>query len=200
MEISGIILAGGRSTRMQSDKAFEKINNENLIDIVLTRITSICGETIIVTNNVPLYRDYEKETVRVITDLIPGQGPLSGIHAGLTAAQYEAALVTACDMPFINIDLARYMLDNLGVYDAVIPRIGNLVEPLFAVYSRRSLPVIEKTLQKGMRKVRDVFDRMNVRYLSDEEVRRFGEPQCMFLNVNNRDDLKRAEEIAQRLG
>ncbi|MGE5404601.1 MAG: molybdenum cofactor guanylyltransferase, partial [Candidatus Saccharibacteria bacterium] len=113
---------------------------------------------------------------------------------------HEYSLVVACDMPFIHLPLAAYMLGKAPGYDVVVPRINDKVEPLFSIYHRESRSAIEASLRAGQFKPRVVFQSLNVKYIEENEIKQFGDPEIMFYNVNNRQDLAQAETIARRVG
>ncbi len=199
IKASGIVLAGGRSSRMKINKAFAEVSGLKLIDNVLGKVSQVFDEVILVTNDPENYYYYANESVRIISDLIPGKGPLSGIHAGLYCAAYDITLAVACDMPFLNMDLAVHMIDMVGDHDGVVPRIGEHFQPLFAVYTRRCLPIIEESLLLDRLKMSDIYKFLDILYLDEKEIRRFGDPEVMFHNINNREDLKHAEGLVKKV-
>lgn len=117
--VSALILAGGRSHRMGQDKAFIPFDGKPLVARVLARVQPICAETIIVANDADRYAQFG---TRIVGDVYPGKGSLGGIYSGLAAAQEPYALAVACDMPFLNHDLLRYMMSLAPQYQVVIPR------------------------------------------------------------------------------
>lgn len=117
--VSGLVLAGGQSRRMGRDKAFLEFEGKPLIERVIERVAKVCTRVIIVANDVDAYKQFG---VQVIGDVYPGKGSLSGIYSGLQAAQEASALAVACDMPFLNEGLLRYLISLSSQYDVVIPR------------------------------------------------------------------------------
>ncbi|MGE5415186.1 MAG: molybdenum cofactor guanylyltransferase [Acidobacteriota bacterium] len=199
MKISGLILAGGRSSRMQANKAFVELNGQKIIEGVLEKLSCL-DEIIIITNEPAEYEKYRSSVLHITQDIIPGKGPLSGIHAGLTISLYDFSLVVACDMPFINLSLAAYMLSKAPGYDVVVPRINDNIEPLFSIYDRGCREAIETAIKAGRFRTRDVYRDLRIKYIEENEIRQFGDPEVMFYNVNNRQDLVQAENIARRVG
>ena len=199
VKASGIVLAGGRSSRMQINKALAEVSGLKLIDNVLGKVSQVFDEVLLVTNDPENFYYYSNESVRIISDLIPGKGPLSGIHAGLYCARYDVTLAVPCDMPFLNMDLAVHMIDLVGDHDGVVPRIGEYFQPLFAVYTRRCLPKIEESLLLDQLKMSDIYKSLDILYVDEKEIRRFGDPAVMFYNINNRDDLKYAEGLIKKV-
>lgn len=194
---TGVILAGGKSSRMNfNNKAFLHIGGKRIIEIILFKFVSFFDETIMISNE-PLLYEYLK--VPVYKDIYPGLGPMSGIHAGLTYSRNDAAFVLACDMPFINMQMVDYMLKKLAGYDAVVPRIDNFLHMTAAVYSKSCLPVLSNNLQQGKLKMSLLFEELNAVAVEEEEVVLFGDKSEMFHNINSEEDLLKAEKIARRL-
>lgn len=194
-QISGIILSGGQNSRMKTNKAFLKIDNQYIIENTISELKKFCSEIIIVTNEPELYNNLG---VKVITDVIPRRGPLSGIHAGLLAAGNFQSFVVACDMPFINGELARYMVEHATDCDVLVPQVGDYLQPLFAVYSKNCLPPIESCLKRDMRKIIAFYHEVRVKYLSEIIIRKYVDTEKVFYNVNTPEELDRAQRWDSR--
>ena len=136
--------------------------------------------------------------VQIVIDTYSGKGPLMGIYSGLKHSQDAHSPVVACDMPFLNMNLLRYMMDIAGGFDVVIPKSDGLVEPLHAVYSMRCLAVMESMLVDGNFKVSDLLQRVKVRYVEESEIDLFDPQHLSFFNINTPADLKMAEQIVSR--
>lgn len=121
-----------------------------------------------------------------------------GIYSGLKRSQDPHSVVVACDMPFLNINLLRYMTGLAGGFDVVIPKLGELVEPLHAVYSTKCLSVMENMLEDGNFKISDLLQRVRVRYVEESEIDSFDPQHLSFFNINTPADLERAEQIVKR--
>ncbi|MDH7576300.1 MAG: molybdenum cofactor guanylyltransferase [Bacillota bacterium] len=196
MEAAGIILAGGKSSRFQGNKAFAEIASQRIIDRIIALLRDVFPKLIVVTNSPSEYQDLE---VEVVKDLIPCRGPLSGIHTGLIISPYALNFVAACDMPFISGALAAYLVKQAtSDDDAVVPLIRGYPEPLFAVYRKTCLPFIETCLQAGNYKVTSFYDSVRVRYVPEAELIPLGGLKNFF-NINTREDLKQASNIANTL-
>lgn len=195
--MTGIVLAGGRSTRLGRNKAIEPIGGKLLLHRVLDRLGAVFEELIVVVRDedwvTPYLRGY---SARVIPDVYPGLGTLAGIFAGLQAAQTMHAFVCACDMPFLSIPLLTYMRTLAEGFDVVIPVVDGREEPMHAIYSKRCLEPIETRLRRGGARVIDFFPEVQVRYIDDAEIRRFDPELQSFFNVNTPADLERALAIA----
>ncbi|MDH7497929.1 MAG: molybdenum cofactor guanylyltransferase [Syntrophomonadaceae bacterium] len=192
---SGVILAGGQSSRMEENKAFVRVGGTPIIEILVERLARAFADVILVTNQPELYAGLG---VRVVTDLIPRLGPLSGLHAGLAHAGGRPIFACACDMPFVSMELARFLLGLLPGHDAVAPLVGGRFQPLCAAYAPGCLAVFERCLHQGRLKISRVYqEELKVRYVSDEEVARFGDPEVLFCNVNSPEALARARQLAR---
>lgn len=132
---------------------------------------------------------------RIVTDFYPGKGPLGGIYTGLRAADTFYSLVVACDMPFLNLALLRHLLRLAPGFDLVVPKIGGMLEPLHAVYSKNCLGVMEKLLHTGRLQIAEVMPLVKTRYVGDEEVDEFDPKHLSFLNINTEADLQRAKAL-----
>jgi molybdopterin-guanine dinucleotide biosynthesis protein A len=191
-EATGVILAGGESRRMGRDKLPLIVGGKPLLDGVCLILASHCDEILVVGEG-----GYAPAGARCIPDLRPGrQGPLAGIEAGLLAARHRAVFVAAGDMPFLTGDLAGYLLGLLSDdVPAVVPDSGSQLHPLCAAYGREVRPAVSVALDRGIRSVRELLEAMpNVRYVHEEELRRFGDPDLLLTNVNSPKDLERARK------
>ena len=200
-DISAVILAGGISRRLGRDKAAEPLGDETLLHRVVRRASEAVGSNdvvIVVANTDQSERAPADIPHRLVLDALPGSGTLGGIYTGLEAAHNEWALVVACDMPFLSAPLLRYMTGLRDGVDAVVPIIGGRPEPTHALYSRRCLPAISQRLQTGQLKAAGFLDLVQVRYVDEDEARRFDPELLSFFNVNRPEDLARAIEIAGR--
>jgi molybdopterin-guanine dinucleotide biosynthesis protein A len=193
--ISCIVLAGGEGRRLGTDKAFLRIGGRVLIEGIVEKMAQIGDEVIIVTNSPQRYGYLE---ARLVGDIYPGKGALGGLYSGLRAAGNDYGLVVACDMPFLDLRLLRYMILLSPGHDVVIPRVGGLTEPLHAIYSKECLQPIERLLSAGRLKIIDFFPEVRVRYVEEQEVKLF-DPQCLsFFNINTFADLEKARSLVRK--
>ena len=196
MDISCIVLAGGKGLRLGQDKASEIIGGKSLLERVVSRLASFNSDILIVSASErasPRLNAYPR--LKAVTDIYLGKGPLGGIYAGLKASDSLYNLVVACDMPFLNQALLRYMVQVSAGFDLVIPRWGELIEPLHAVYSKSCLAPIESLLKQGDLRIRQLFALVKVRYVEAEEIERYDPRHLSFFNVNTEADLKKAREL-----
>ena len=191
-KITAVILAGGKSSRFGSDKAFIKIEGAPLIRKQIKILKNIFKKIIIVTNTPAKYK---LKNVKVISDIIPGLGPLSGIHAGLSASDSFYNFVMACDMPFITLSLIRYIMRNKNSYDIIIPKIDKKTHPLFGVYSKNCIPVIEKMLKQDKLNVSSLFIKVKSRFILKEEIEKFDTDLSSLININTKEELEVAKKM-----
>ena len=189
---SAVVLAGGSSSRLGQDKAFLFIDRQLLIERIIEALSQLSDEVIIVADEVDRYEQFEAV---VVSDVYPGKGALGGIYSGLKAATGSRSLVVACDMPFLNLSLLRYMQGLASRYDVVIPRTGKLTEALHAFYSRNCLPLIEEQLLAGDLRIIHFFPHVRVRYVDREEIEVFDPEHLSFFNINSQADLEKAREV-----
>ncbi len=197
--LSCIVLAGGKGQRLGYDKIQECIGGISLIKRVVDTLSSFRCQIIIVTARkqvLPGVSSYP-ETKRV-TDIYPGKGPLGGVYTGLVVSEHLQNIVVAADMPFLNLPLLKYMVGKSAGFDVVIPRIGRMIEPLHAVYSKECLPLMELKLAKGELSIHSLFTRLRVNYIEADDIDRFDPDHLSFFNINTEAELKKARELARR--
>ena len=174
LDIGPTVLASGKSLRLGYEKALETIGNKGLIQRVVFSLIFFNSDIVIVTaarQFLPQFIDYPK--LRMVTDACPGKGPLGGIYTGLAVSDSYHNLVVACDMPFLNQALLDYMIQVSAGFDLVVPRLGNMVEPLHVVYSKGCLAPIECLLDQGNLSIREFFTSVRVRYVEAAEINKF---------------------------
>ena len=186
--ITGIILAGGKSSRFGSNKALAKFNGIPLIERATAVLGRIFGNLMIITN-CPLEYSYLK--IPLHQDLVKGLGPVGGIYTGLDALDDDWAFFCACDMPFINEGLVRYIAEVRDGFDAVVPRVDWKIEPLHALYSKKCLPAMKELINKKEYQTIKAFNNLNVRYVEEEEIKVYDPQEKAFLNVNKQDELEK---------
>ncbi len=197
MDISGIILAGGKSLRLGHDKITEKVGDETLLEKVISRIDSLCKDIVIVTAEERNFEEFEDNPkVKTVSDIFPGRGSLGGIYTGLVKSETFHNLVIAADMPFLNGELLAYMTEVADGFDYVIPRMGTFFEPLHSIYSKNCTAPMETMIKNNRRVIIELFDFVKVRYVEEEEINRFDPEHLSFFNINTMEDLELAKKIA----
>ena len=192
--VSGIILAGGASSRFGFNKALLKVRGLSLVERVADRLRNLVAEVVLVTN---LPEEFDFLGLTMVGDIYQGIGTLGGLHAGLSAIGAAYGLVVGCDMPFLNAELLRFIISIRDQADIVMPRIGNYHEPLHALYAKRCLPVIEQKIQEGERRVLRACDKLPTRYVDQEQIARYDPQHLSFFNVNTPEDLRRMMEMLE---
>lgn len=191
------ISAGGKSSRMGTDKAFVNILGKPLIEHMIERVADVGQEeTILITNRLA---DYAHLTLPMYKDVLPDKGSLGGIYSAIHHSTQPYTLVLACDMPFVSTDLLRYMaaLRAGDQYDVIVPRVDGYPEGLHALYSHDCLEPIRKRLDANELKVISFYDDVRVRYIDEDEYRAFNEKGLAFYNVNTPQELKEARKLAE---
>lgn len=196
MQASGVILAGGRSSRMKFNKAFATIREKPVIHIIIEKFQAFFAETIIISNEPELYTSFQ---LPVYKDIYPYLGPVSGIHSALVNASYDRMFVLGCDMPFMNMQLVEYMLNQVDKYDSVVPEIESFLQPLAAVYKRSCLPVFSECLQHEKLKLVRIFEELDALVMKEDKLMKFGSIREMFFNVNDPQALAEAQKMARGL-
>ena len=195
MTVTGVVQAGGGSTRMGGQpKALMELGGRRIIERVLAALRPVVDEVLIVTNTPELYAFLE---LPMVADVYPDHGSLGGIYSGLKAASGQAAFTVACDMPFLSPEIIELVIRRSGEGDVVIPRVGDQLETLHAAYGKTCLPHIEERLIAGRLKITGFFQSVRVVEIAEEEIGRFGDPRLVFMNVNTPDELRRARALAK---
>ena len=195
MKITGIILAGGKNLRMGKNKAFLEVNGERIIDRTKNLFRELFDEVLLVTNSLP---DYLGLNLRMVADLYAGKGALGGVYTGLFHASHSHAFVAACDMPFLNKDLIRHLIDLSPGYEIVIPKTQDGWQPLHAIYSQKCLPFMEELIRQDNLKIIDFFHRVKKREVPTEEILPLDPNLTSFLNVNTPEELNRIKDYPVR--
>lgn len=194
--VTGIILAGGRSTRFGSDKALLDIGGLPVIAHVIETLSRFAHPVFVVTSG----ERFEAVRAiapgcRVIKDIIAGCGPLGGIHTGLLSAKSRYSFVVGCDMPFVDAGLAACLISVAAGADAAAPKMGGIIHPLQAVYSVSCLPAIEEMLREHRLQTIRLFERVCTRFVTEEQVDALDPGRLSFFNINTREDLARARAL-----
>jgi molybdopterin-guanine dinucleotide biosynthesis protein A len=194
---SGIILAGGKGSRINKNKALITLpDGKTLIQRNIAVLKDFFPEILIVSNQKEAYKHLG---VQVVEDLIKGKGPLGGILTGLCYSTSHLNFVIGCDMPFPQPRLIELLLERCGDHDVVIPEADGEMEPLFAVYSKSCLPVILDHLQKDDLKVRSILSELRVMKIGEKRIDRVDPERVSFFNVNTDEDLKKAQAMLLRV-
>lgn len=186
------INAGGKSTRMGTDKSFVPLLGKPMIEHVLERVSDLGQlETILVTNQPDLYAHLG---LPMFSDALPDKGSLGGIYTAIVNSRGDTTLCVACDMPFLNPALLRHMIALITPETGVIvPRVDGYPEGLHAIYGRRCAEPIRRKLEAGRLKIIGFYDEVPVRYLDEAEWQPFDSRGLSFRNLNTPDDLREVQ-------
>jgi molybdopterin-guanine dinucleotide biosynthesis protein A len=197
MPISCAILAGGKSRRMGAEKAFLKLGELAIIERVIDTVMQVASEILIVTNDTKNFTHLKTQDIPfdIVKDVYPGVGALGGLHSGLYHAAHEMVFVCACDMPFLNPELIRFITNASTDHDATVPIINNYYEPLIAAYSKNCIKAIEYHIDKGDRQILSFYKDVKLREVTEDELKTVDKDLLSFININRPEDLTRAKQI-----
>jgi len=182
LSISGFILAGGKSSRMGTDKALLIFQDKPLLLHMIKRIEPFCDRIAISGQN----SEYANFEVEMIPDLYPGCGPIAGIFSALKYTGSDWNLMVSVDVPFVNDELFLSLISNIGESDCIIPEHTSGVEPLVGLYHRRTLPVIEKMITSGDYRLTNLLSKLSTSYVDCNEL--IKKHPRLFMNINRMED------------
>jgi molybdopterin-guanine dinucleotide biosynthesis protein A len=181
-DITGIILAGGKSSRMGTDKGFLKLNNKTFIEYSIEALQPLVSQIIIVSND----PDYDVFKMKRVEDLIKDAGPLAGIHSGLKHSRTEYNLVLSCDIPLIKKEVIEKLIDAQDGYQDVIQIVSNGKSmPLIAMYKKTCETTFHKLLQKDERRLQVAMNQCKVKNIVLDP-----ENNLYTANINTPEELK----------
>ena len=182
---SAAILAGGRALRFGGlDKGALVVAGRTILEHQLAELSQITDDLLLVGGPAP---PRNVTVARHVPDLVPGCGPLSGLHAALSAARAPVVVVVACDMPFVSAPLLRYFLTLVNgpeQPELVVPRTEGGYHPWCAAYPRACLEPIARRLADGRLRVDGLFEDVRVRVVTRDAIASFGDPDHLLANLN----------------
>ena len=186
-DMTGVILAGGKSSRFGSNKALAIIDSKPLVQHVADLMSSLFPECLLVTNTP---KEYEFLSLPMTHDRYRNMGPLAGIHAALLQISTPRAFVVACDMPNLSPELIRHLCNiNQQEEDVIIPMLAKGPEPLFGIYHKKSLATIESFLKRQECQISKVLGDLQVRWVREQEIRAIIGDLAIFKNINRPSDV-----------
>lgn len=191
-----LLNAGGSSRRMGQPKALLPMppSATPLIRHIATRLLPLADDLLVIANDPAVVDALQPLPARWLTDAYPDTGPLGGLATGLALCDGWCICV-ACDLPFVQPSLFRYLIDQTGDdWDGVVPLVEGRPQPLHALYHRRTLPAVEAALQTGKRRMDSFYSQVRIRFVTEDEVRAIDPELRSFVNVNT------PEEWAARIG
>jgi molybdopterin-guanine dinucleotide biosynthesis protein A len=166
-------------------------NGPTIVETVARKLSAVASEVVLVGSEAD---DYAFLDLPQIADMVPGTGVLGGIYSALAATGRPYVLIVACDLPFMNVSLLRYMASHPRDFDVLVPSLDQL-QPLHAIYARTCLPLIEQSLQSGRNKVTGWFEHANVRTLERSIVKRYDPMLLSTFNMNTPEDLEIVKQV-----
>ena len=189
------IIAGGASRRMGTDKALLDFEGQPLVARVAGVLRLLFPKVVVVTADQSVSRAANFPAIR---DVFPDKGPLGGVHAALEYFKAPTFCV-ACDLPFLNQNVIRFLCESFDNCDVLAPRINSRMEPLHAIYAPTCLPILETALQnERVPRVERVLAPLSMRFIEEEELRKF-DPELKFLTNLNTPEEARAAGISGML-
>ena len=182
MQITGIILSGGQSTRMGTDKALLQINGKTLLESALGICRPVCGDILISSNN----PEHEKFGDKIIPDEIKNCGPLGGIYSCLKKSDTDWNFIISVDSAFVTQDFVEFLISETGDFDAVVPFHQNGKEPLIALYHKNCIPAINERIKLNDYKMHNLLNKLNTKFTNvDSWIKK---NPGIFKNLNRPED------------
>jgi molybdenum cofactor guanylyltransferase len=192
---SAAILAGGRATRFGGrDKSRLVVEGRPIVERQLAQLSAVADDIMIVGVRADGARGdgarafQASGTYRAIADIVPGCGPLGGLHAALTEMRSDRVFLVACDMPYVDGRFAEYLLSLAGEAAVVVPQTDRGYHPLCAVYTRACLEPVAARLAERRLALHSLFTDVPTRIVTPAEISRFGAPSRLLANVNTPDE------------
>lgn len=194
-DLTAFILAGGKSTRMGTDKAFLQLEGHTLLERATEMARAVAGEVRVV-GDPAKFANFG----RAVEDVYPERGPLGGIHAALSTTSTELNLMLAVDLPFMEARFLAYLVSQARATGAVVtvPRAAGGFQPLCALYRREFASLAEQSLRAGRNKIDPLFTQVETRVLEEAELARLGFSAEIFRNLNTPEDFAQANQNTQR--
>lgn len=185
--------------RLGRVKALERINRQSLIARTIEYLSPPTQSVLVVTSQEQFGIIAAAQLkAKTIVDLYPGKGALGGIYTGLASADTFYSLVVGCDMPFLNRDLLYYIIDHTCNFDAVVPKVHGMLEPLHAVYSKGCMAPIREMMERDSLGISGLFNLVKTRYVGEDEIAKFDCRYLSFFNINTLADLRKAKKLIKQ--
>jgi len=195
-EITGIILCGGKSSRMQTNKALLKLGDKTVIEIVAEKLKSIFNEVLISAND---SKEYDFLKLPVVNDIFIGKGPLAGIHSALKYSSTENNFIISCDMPLISIELINYLINLNSEKSILLPKSNGRIQQLCGIYSQSVIEEIENIFKLSEKNknikgsIYELLERVIVEFIDIDDLNFYN--KNIFLNMNSPEDYKLIKNI-----
>jgi len=197
-KFSAIVLAGGRSARMGRPKATLSFGAETVVERIVGELARSFDQIVIVA--APAEAESLPPSIHekalVLHDETAYPGPLDALRRGLEAAAHDAVFACSCDLPMLDVELARGLCAMLDGYDAAIPKAGGKLQPLCAAYHRRCAAALARLASAGVMRVREIAGLVNAHIVEEADLRRFDPELRSFLNLNTPEEYRKALRLA----
>ena len=195
-EVSGVVLAGGKSKRMGMDKRHLSVHGKPLLDRVTSVLLELFPEVLLVLAEEDISR--QDDRMRIVTDLIPDCAAVGGLYTGLYHSRYPRVFVVACDMPFINPAVIELFLQKIDSTDIVMAQLVTGLQPLHGLYSKQCLPILKEMIDARDLRLQNIADKqgLTVHRVPETEIKRLDPQLLSFLNLNSPADLELANKIS----
>ncbi len=187
-KFTAVILAGGNSSRMKTNKAFCKIGGKMLIEFLISTFEKR-NYRILISGNKEEYTFLDKE---IVEDNYKNIGPLAGIEAGLKASSTEYVIFSSCDTPFIGHHLLNKIEHYAKNYEVIVPKLGDYWQPMNAFYRKNMHLYAKKLILKKQAYPKDLIRKSKYKELAINDRREF-------FNINTPNDLRKAQSIINQL-
>ncbi len=193
-DITGVLLAGGKSRRMGEDKRYLVVGEQTLLERGLAVLRSIFQEVVVVIAKDSPALDVD---ARIVRDLVPDCGSLGGLYTGLTEATTPYIFVVACDMPFLDRAVISQFTSRRTSADIVMAKLAGRLHPMHALYSKRCLPIIEQMVLARQLKIQKILscESLLVQYVTEADLAGIDPSGRSFQNVNTPEDLEVARSL-----
>ena len=188
--VTGIILSGGKSSRMGENKDLLSLGNKKVIEHIYTELKNCCDEVAVVANDPSAYAFL---TSNIISDRFPGKGPLAGLETAFFHKKADAYIISACDTPLIKREVYEHLYSRVRDFEAAVPVFDGQIHPLSGIYRRSVLTAVKQQLNKGELKVKSFFENIHVNYVDDFGSISNETLQQHFFNMNTPSDYEKAK-------
>lgn len=199
-DLTGIILCGGKSSRMQTNKALLKLGDKTVIEIIAAKLKSIFNEVLISAND---YKEYDFLKLPVINDVFISKGPLAGIHSALKYSSTEKNFIISCDMPLISSELINFIANYDSDKKIILPETEGRIQQLCGVYSKSLLPIIEEIISESEKdeniksSIYELIRRVPTDIVNIESLTLYD--KNLFLNMNTQEDYEQVKRIYEQI-
>jgi molybdopterin-guanine dinucleotide biosynthesis protein A len=199
-DITGIILCGGKSSRMLTNKALLKLNGRTVIEIIAEKMKSIFSEVLISTNGID---DYKFLNLPLIKDIFTHKGPLAGIHSALKYSSTEKNFIISCDMPLVSCELINFIATYNSDKKIIFPETEGRIQHLCGVYSKSLLPIIEEIILESEKdqnikgSIYELIQRVSADIVNIDSLSLYD--NNLFLNMNTQEDYEQIKRIYEKI-